>query len=64
MKASVTHPVPAAHGNRAVGIEDHPSDARLRGRSQQELYDAMTWLSWYASGIFTAVLDYMESCEA
>lgn len=64
MKASVTHPARTAHGNRAPGVEDHPSDARLRGRSQQELYDAMTWLSWYASGVFTAVLDYMESCDA
>ena len=64
MKTSVTHPVRPARGIPAPGIEDSPYDARLRGRSHQELFDAMTWLSWYASGVFTAVLDYMESCDA
>jgi hypothetical protein len=64
MQASLTHCVPPAHAIPAVGIEDNPWDARLRGRSRQELFDAMTWLSWYAPGIFNAVLDYMESCGA
>jgi hypothetical protein len=64
MQVRLTHPVPPAHAIPAAGIEDNPLDARLRGRSQQELFDAMTWLSWYASGVFTAVLDYMESCDA
>lgn len=64
MKASLTHPVRRAHPIPPAGMEDDPSEARLRGRSQQELYDAMGWLSWYASGVFTAVLDYMESCDA
>jgi hypothetical protein len=64
MQVSLTHPVPPAHAISAADIEDTLYDARLRGRSQQELFDAMTWLSWYASGVFTAVLDYMESCDA
>jgi len=64
MQASLTHPVPFAHSIPTVGIEDNPWDARLRGRSDQELSDAMTWLSWYAPGVFTAVLDYLESCDA
>jgi hypothetical protein len=64
MQASLTHPVPPAHAVPAVGIEDNPWDARLHGRSHQELSDAMTWLSWYAPGIFTAVLDYLEFCDA
>jgi hypothetical protein len=29
---------------------------------QRRLADAMTWLAWYAPGIFTAVTDYMD-CE-
>jgi len=64
MKASLTRPVRRTHAIPAAGIEDDPSDARLRGRTHQELLEAMTWLSWYASGVFTAVLDYMESCDA
>ena len=23
----------------------------------------MTWLAWYAPGIFTAVIDYMDYCN-
>jgi hypothetical protein len=61
--SSVTHPAPPAHATPAVGAEDNLWDARISGRSQQELADAMTWLSWYAPGIFTAVLDYMETCD-
>ena len=26
-----------------------------------ELDEAMTWLAWYAPGIYTAVLDYMDT---
>jgi hypothetical protein len=64
MQASLTHHIPPTHSIPAAGLKDNPWDARLRGRSRQELFDAMTWLSWYASGVFTAVLDYMESCDA
>jgi hypothetical protein len=24
----------------------------------------MTWLAWYAPGTFTAVMDYMDCCDA
>jgi hypothetical protein len=37
-----------------------PGAQRLRGRTRDELADAMTWLAWYAPGIFTAVMDYMD----
>ena len=37
-----------------------PGTDRLLGRTQAELADAMTWLAWYASGTFTAVMDYMD----
>jgi hypothetical protein len=63
MQAILTHPVPSAHALPAAAAEDNPWDARISGRSQQELADAMTWLAWYAPGIFTAVLDYMETCD-
>jgi hypothetical protein len=41
-----------------------PGTDRLRGRTQDELGDAMTWLAWYAPGTFTAVMDYMDHCDA
>jgi hypothetical protein len=52
---SLTHPAPAALAMGAI-----PGTGRLLGRSQTELADAMTWLAWYAPGIFTAVMDYMD----
>jgi hypothetical protein len=36
---------------------------RLRGRTRDELFDALTWLAWYRSGTFTAVLDYLDHCD-
>jgi hypothetical protein len=36
---------------------------RILGRSQPELADAMTWLAWYAPGIFQAVMDYMDTVD-
>ena len=38
--------------------DDHPTEARLRGLTHQQLADRLTWLSWYQPGIFTAVMDY------
>ena len=55
MNASLTYPAPAAH---ALG--EVPGTERLLGRSKAELADAMTWLAWYAPGIYTAVMDYMD----
>jgi hypothetical protein len=52
---SVSHPVPAAHPLGEVAGAD-----RLLGRTQAELADAMTWLAWYAPGVYTAVMDYTD----
>lgn len=58
MKTSLTHPTPGPHVLAEVqGAE------RLRGRSQEWLSDAMTWLAWYSPGVYTAVLDYMDHCD-
>ncbi|HEY7278082.1 MAG TPA: hypothetical protein VH594_19085 [Trebonia sp.] len=58
MNASMTHQASAAHLQGEV-----PGRDRLRGRSQTELADAMTWLAWYAPGTFTAVMDYMDTVD-
>ena len=55
MNASVTYPRPAAHL-----LAEVPGTDRLRGRTRDELADAMTWLAWYASGVYTAVMDYLD----
>jgi hypothetical protein len=44
-------------------VGEVPGADRLHGRTQGELADAMTWLAWYAPGIFTAVMDYMEHVD-
>jgi len=61
MNASMTHPAPAAHLSSEVS--EVPGKDRLRGRSQTELADAMTWLAWYAPGTFMAVMDYMDTVD-
>ena len=58
MNASMTHPAPAAHL-----IPEVPGTDRILGRSRDDLADAMTWLAWYAPGIFTAVMDYMDTID-
>jgi hypothetical protein len=58
MKASMTHSAPAAHL-----LSEVPGRERLRGRTQSELTDAMTWLAWYAPGTFQAVMDYMDTVD-
>ena len=55
MPTSVSHPASAAHP-----LGDVPGADRLLGRTQAELADAMTWLAWYASGVYTAVMDYLD----
>jgi hypothetical protein len=55
----MTQPAPAAHP-----VSEVPGKDRILGRSQAELADAMTFLAWYAPGIFTAVMDYMEAVDA
>lgn len=58
MNASMTHPAPAAHL-----LAEVPGRDRLRGRTQSQLTDAMTWLAWYAPGTFQAVMDYMDTVD-
>ena len=55
MPTSVSHRAPAAHPRGEV-----PGAERLLGRTQTELVDAMTWLAWYAPGIYQAVMDYTD----
>ena len=55
MPPSVSHRAPAAHPRGEV-----PGAEWLLGRTQAELVDAMTWLAWYAPGVYTAVLDYTD----
>ena len=55
MPTSVSHPTPPA---RALGAV--PGADRLLGRTQAELADAMTWLAWYAPGVYNAVMDYTD----
>lgn len=40
MQPSLTHPAPAAHLREIPGLD------RIRGRSRDELADAMTFLAW------------------
>ena len=58
MNASMTHPAPAPHL-----IPEVPGIDRIHGRSRDELADAMTFLAWYASGTFRAVMDYMDTID-
>jgi len=58
MNKSLTYPAPAAHL-----IPEVPGMDRIHGRSRAELADAMTWLAWYAPGIFRAVMDYMDTLD-
>jgi hypothetical protein len=55
MSSSVSHPDPVMHD-----FEDRPEDDRMRGLTQQQLADRLTWLSWWSPGTFQAVMDYME----
>jgi hypothetical protein len=55
MSTSVSHPAPAAHP-----LSEVPGTDRLLGRTQAELADAMTWLAWYAPGVYNAVMDYTD----
>jgi hypothetical protein len=60
MQASLSHPTPSAHANANAGSVGAPDDERLRGLTHDQLADRLRWLSWYAPGIFTAVMDFME----
>ena len=51
MPSRASHP---DQGAEVVGVD------RLLGRTRAELVDAMTWLAWYAPGVYTAVMDYTD----
>ena len=55
MPTSVSHPAPAAHP-----VGEVPGADRLLGRTRAELADALTWLVWYAPGVYNAVMDYTD----
>ena len=58
MPTSVSHPAPDAHP-----LGEVPGAHRLLGRTQAELADALTWLAWYAPGVYNGVMDYMDHVE-
>jgi len=58
VNASLTHPGRPAHLPGEI-----PGAERLLGRTRDDLADALTWLAWYAPGIYTAVMDYMDHCD-
>ena len=55
MKTSISRIPQAAHVFGEVQGAD-----RLRGRTRDELADAMTWLAWYAQGTYTAVISSLS----
>jgi hypothetical protein len=62
---------PACSARWASGIpsgcavrDDTQSDERLRGLTHEQLADRLRWLSWWAPGVFAAVMDYMEFADA
>lgn len=58
MKTSISRTTARAHLPAEV-----PRVDRLRGRTHDDLFDALSWLAWYKEGVFTAVLDYMDHCD-
>jgi hypothetical protein len=68
MTISLSNPSPSARPvdrfDEDPFDEDTPDEARLRGLTNQQLGDRLTWLAWYQPGIFTAVMDYMDFSDA
>ena len=62
MQASLSYPASSAHPDD--DFDDTPYDERLRGLTHEQLEDRLRWLSWWAPGVFTAVMDYMELADA
>jgi hypothetical protein len=67
MRPSLSHPAPSAHTDADftdTPYTDTPCDEQLRGLTRDQLADRLRWLSWYAPGVFTAVMDFMEFTDA
>jgi excisionase family DNA binding protein len=47
----------------AIPFEKPSRHRKVRLHGLQACTDAMTWLAWYAPGIFTAVMDYMDHVD-
>jgi len=62
MEASLSHLTPSAHSHG--DFADALYDERLRGLTYDQLVDRLRWLSWYAPGVFAAVMDFMEFTDA
>jgi hypothetical protein len=62
MEASLSHLTPSAHPHG--DFADALYDEWLRGLTYDQLADRLRWLSWYAPGVFTAVMDFMEFTDA
>jgi hypothetical protein len=62
MQASLYHPAPSAHPG--ADFDATPYDDRLRGLTHDQLEDRLRWLSWWAPGVFTAVMDYADFTDA
>jgi hypothetical protein len=62
MQASLSHPAPSTHTD--AGFDETPYDERLRGLTHEQLEDRLRWLSWWAPGVFTAVMDYADFTDA
>ena len=62
MQTSLAHPAPSAHADG--DFTDTPCGNRLRGLTHDQLTDRLRWLSWYAPGVFTAVMDYADFTDA
>jgi hypothetical protein len=62
MEASLSHLTPFAHPRD--DFADALYDEWLRGLTYDQLADRLRWLSWYAPGVFTAVMDFMEFSDA
>jgi hypothetical protein len=60
------HPSPPNAGTQCRSLPLRPTDRRPYRFSARhdELADRLRWLSWWAPGVFNAVMDYMEFADA
>ncbi|MGH3279483.1 MAG: hypothetical protein ACRDNW_10140 [Trebonia sp.] len=55
MRISISRTTRRAHPSAEVQGEVEGID-RLRGRTHDELFDALSWLAWYRLGTFTTAI--------